>query len=192
MTAFTSPRERRLWSWALAVLIAILAGAVFAGSLVDAIGSTAVLGIAFATGLLLALVAGLGIALDHRASAKLWVGLAIGAAYLMIGVRAGVPALERTHLFEYGLLAVLLYEAMIERGANGAGVRFPGALVIVLTAGLGWVDEAIQALVPGRVYDLRDVAVNAIAAVVAVTAVAALRWSQGVWVRRRARERSDS
>lgn len=167
------------------MLVAIFAAALFAGSLVDAVGSTILPGIAFGVGLLLALTAGIGIALGRPSTTRLWVGLAVASACLMIGVRAGVPTLERTHLFEYGLLAVLLYEAMNERRANGAGVRFPGPLVIVVTAGLGWLDEAVQGFVPGRVYDLRDVAVNAIAAAGAVTAIAALRWGQGVWQRRR-------
>lgn len=51
------------------------------------------------------------------------------------------------------------------------------------TALLGWCDEGIQAILPGRVYDLRDVGINALAGFMAVTASLALararRWRAG-------------
>lgn len=178
MAWFTSTRERRLWGWALAVLAAIQAAAVFAGALVEAIGSAALLGAAFAAGFALAIAAGVGIALGRRPPAEAWVALGVAATFLMIPVRSGVPALERTHLFEYGLLAVLIYEALTERKAKAGAAHLPAVTAIVAAALLGWMDEALQGLVPGRVYDLRDVALNALAALVAVTAVAGLRWGR--------------
>ena len=39
---------------------------------------------------------------------------------------------------------------------------------------LGWLDEGIQWLLPNRVYDIRDVGFNALAAVMAVGASLAL------------------
>jgi VanZ like family len=178
MARITSTRERRLWAWALAVVTAIFSAAVFAGSLVDVIGAEKILAIAFASGLVLAIAAVVGLALGRQPRAEGWVALGVAATYLMIGVRAGVPALERTHLFEYGILAVLLYEAMVERKANGAAVIAPWVFAVVGAALLGWVDEAVQSFVPDRVYDTRDVVVNAVAALIAVSAVATLRWGR--------------
>jgi MFS family permease len=178
MPTFTSTRERRLWTATLALLLGIGTAAVFAGRLVDRFGSEVLLGVAFGLGFLLTIAAVLGIGAGRRLRAEAWVTLGVAAVYLMIPVRSGVPAVERTHLFEYGLLAVLLYEALGERRANGAGFRFPGIAAIALATLCGWLDEALQGLVPTRVYDLRDVFINALAAVIAVAAIATLRWGR--------------
>lgn len=175
MARFTSTRERRFWAWALAVLIAIYASAVFAGSLVNLIRSQTLLGIAFAAGLAVGAVAVMGLALWGRPRAEIWVAAGVIAVYGMIPVRSGLTAVERTHLFEYGLLSAVLYEALTERKENGAGVRLPGFLAILAATSFGWLDEALQALVPTRVYDVRDVGINAIAAIITVATVAAVR-----------------
>jgi len=50
-----------------------------------------------------------------------------------------------------------------------------------LTAAVGWIDEGVQHLLPNRVYDLRDVALNAAAGLLAISIVAlahAVRRSQ--------------
>lgn len=175
MTTFTSARERRLWMAAGVVLVAIYASAVFAESLVRAIGASGYPGIVFAAGFVLAIATVAGIAVGRRPRAEAWVAAGVATAYLMVPVRAGVSAVERTHLFEYGLLAVLLHEALDERRRNGARVRVPALAAIAAAALFPWLDEAVQALMPSRVYDLRDVLVNALAAVVAVGALALVR-----------------
>ena len=45
------------------------------------------------------------------------------------------------------------------------------------SAALGWTDEGIQAFLPNRVYDLRDVGFNALAGAMAVAATVVLRWA---------------
>jgi hypothetical protein len=176
MTWFTTIRERRLWTGALAILIAIMASAVFAGSLVDFLRSQALLGVAFTAGFALAATTIVAIAVRGPQSAEIWIVPGVLAAIAMIPVRSGVPAPERTHLFEYGLLAVVLYEALTERRSHGAAVPSPGLSAVCAASILGWLDEVVQAFVPGRIYDTRDVGVNALAALLAVTAVAATRW----------------
>lgn len=178
MTWFTSARERQLWTWVLAILAAISASAVFAGSLVDVLGSQALLGVAFAAGFALAVAAVVGIGVRGPQQARVWVAVGVLAAVAMIPVRSGISALERTHVFEYGLFAVLLYEALAERTSHGARLPLPGLVAICIASLLGWLDEAVQALVPNRVYDLRDVVTNALAAGVAVSAVALIRWGR--------------
>lgn len=59
------------------------------------------------------------------------------------------------------------------RGAD-LGVLAPAVLAVVFAALLGTVDELLQLAVPSRVFDPADVAVNAVAAVLAVTAKVAL------------------
>lgn len=165
-----------MWGWALAVLVAVYAAAALAGSLVDLIGTEALIAVAFTVGFGLSVAAVVGLALARRSRSGIWVALGVAAAYMMIPVRSGLPTLERTHLFEYGLLAVLLYEAMSERRANGGLPPLPGLAAILAATMLGWMDETVQGLIPTRVYDVRDVLVNALAATVAVGAAATLRW----------------
>lgn len=98
--------------------------------------------------------------------------------YLVLLVVMG-RAEERLHLVEYGLVAAFIYRALMERRVHGAAPRIPPAFgAVLLTAGFGWLDEAIQAVLPSRVYDLRDVAFNAAAGLLTVTATMALAWAR--------------
>lgn len=80
---------------------------------------------------------------------------------------------EKLHFLEYGAVGVLsFFSAPIAL----AGLRrFAFAAVFTLAA--GWTDEGIQALLPNRYYDLRDVGFNALAGVMALCAFAVIRWS---------------
>ena len=83
---------------------------------------------------------------------------------------------ERTHLMEYGVVGVFIYEALTERASQGRRVPVPVLLAILATTLVGALDEGIQAILPSRVFDPLDVLFNFLAAVMAVTASAALRW----------------
>jgi hypothetical protein len=91
---------------------------------------------------------------------------------------------EKLHFFEYGLLAGLVYAAMLERAgrrrttAKGPRSWWPAPAAVILTSVLGWGDEGIQAILPNRVYELRDVGLNVAAALIAVGAMAAWRWAE--------------
>lgn len=61
---------------------------------------------------------------------------------------------ERVHLIEYGIVAVLFEAVFRER-------RLLKAFLATIAA--GWFDECLQALIPSRHYDLRDVGFNALA-----------------------------
>ncbi len=101
--------------------------------------------------------------------------MAVGimAVYLWAIVRIESPE-ERTHLIEYSLVAILIYQALIESKSNGRKVPSLAVLAIVVTALLGWLDEGFQAILPNRVYDIRDVGFNALAGLMAVIASLAL------------------
>lgn len=175
MTGFTSDRERRLWGWTVAVVAAVYASAGFAGTLAGVLRQRGLLEAAFALAFLCVVVAVVGSALRRRPGGReVWVALGVTAVFGMVLVRLGVGPEERTHLFEYGLVGVLVHQALEERRGNGARVPVPPVLAVVLTAALGWIDEGIQALLPDRVYDLRDVGVNALAGCMAVAAAMAV------------------
>jgi VanZ family protein len=80
--------------------------------------------------------------------------------------------LERTHLPEYGVAAWLSWRA-IHPLVPGAFASYAAAAVLATT--IGYVDELIQWLLPNRVYDLRDVGMNALGAVLGTLLLAALR-----------------
>ena len=182
---FASPRERRLWGYALAVQVAIWAALGLAGRLAETLRDYGFLAPAFGLGFLLVIVSVAGISLGSRPRGReIWVLLGIAAVYGMVVVRMGVSWEERTHVFEYGLVALFVHAALVERRARGRRVPAPAVLAVLVTAALGWLDEGIQALLPGRVYDLRDVGFNALAGVMAVSAGSLLGWV------RRWRERS--
>ncbi len=82
---------------------------------------------------------------------------------------------ERTHLMEYGVVGVFVHEALTERASQGRRVPVPAALLAILATTLvGALDEGIQAILPSRVFDPVDMLFNLLAAVMAVTASAAL------------------
>jgi len=49
---------------------------------------------------------------------------------------------------------------------------------VAVTAILGWLDEGIQAILPNRVYDVRDVGFNALAGLMAIAASLGLAWAR--------------
>jgi VanZ family protein len=85
---------------------------------------------------------------------------------------------ERSHLIEYSVVAVFIYEALIERKSNGERVPYPAILAIILTSLIGFLDECIQLLMPSRVFDLQDILFNTLAAVFAVIAIQVLAWTR--------------
>ncbi len=179
MFAFTSARERRFWFWALAVTVAIYSTLGLAGALAEVLRERDLLGVAFGVGFLLVVAAIVLSALKTRPGRReVWIALGVAAVYGMVVVRMGIGPAERTHLFEYGLLAVLIHQALSERAKHGRGFGSPAVLAITATALLGWLDEGIQALLPNRVYDLRDVGINALAGLMAIVASLVLARAQ--------------
>ena len=80
--------------------------------------------------------------------------------------------LERTHLPEYGIAACLAWWAL----APSVPAVVPGYVAAAgLAAAIGYGDELLQRVVPGRVYDLRDVGMNAVGAVLGTLVLAAAR-----------------
>jgi len=176
MPLYTSDRERRLWLWTLAVVAAIYSTLALAGTLAGFLREHHLLEVSFVLGLLLLVVAIAGQSLKRRpSSSEIWVALGVTGVYLMAYLRIESPE-ERTHLFEYGLVAVLIYEALTERLRHGRRVPSPAFLAVLVTVFLGWLDEGIQAILPNRFYDIRDVGFNALAAFMAIAASLTLAW----------------
>ena len=174
MRFFTSHRERRLWISTIVVMIAIYSTMGPVGGLVTELRTRNLLRLTMA--LILILVLGI-LAWRWLRSRPDWdeVGVVLGitAVYLIAWVRIPIPE-ERTHLIEYGLVALLLHQILLERQRNGRLVPLPAVTAILLTALLGLLDELVQAMLPYRVYDIRDVGFNALAGLMAIGASLAI------------------
>jgi VanZ family protein len=189
MSLFTSNRERRLWFWTLAVVVAIYSTLGLAGTLAEAMRDRNLVNNSMFTGFLVVVAAIIGSALRRRPGwREIWVTLGVMAVYGMAFLRMGTSPVERTHLIEYGLVAVLIYQALVERRRGGRRVPIPAVLAVTLTVLLGWVDECIQWVLPNRVYDIVDVGFNALAGLMAIAATLALAWARATggrwWVNR--------
>ncbi len=99
--------------------------------------------------------------------------LAAGGAAFFYAVRSVSPPEVQLHFVEYGVLGGLFWGAWTERGA-----RFAPLWATAATTACGWLDEAIQYLLPNRFYDLADVAINAVAGALAATVLSVLRWTR--------------
>jgi hypothetical protein len=94
----------------------------------------------------------------------------LGYALALLWLRA--IRLERVHLPEYGIAAALAWWALVPSMGDRASAYVAAAAVAAL---VGWGDELVQAVTPGRVYDLRDVAANAVGATLGALVIAAWR-----------------
>ena len=175
---FTSPRERRLWTWTAVVVFGIYSSLglarTLAGQLRDRDLVDGVFVLAFGT--MVVAVAAVGLR-ARPGGLELGVFLGVVAVYLMVFARMGIPE-ERTHLFEYGIVTVLIHEALRERSRNGRRLRTPGLVAIGIGSALGAFDELIQGVLPTRVFDPVDLGFNLLAAVMAVAASSSLRWAR--------------
>jgi len=174
MPLFTSARERRLWFWTLAVIGAIYATLGPAGAVAIDLRERNLLRLSFAVVALLVVLAFLWQWRSKRPGwSEIGVAMGVAVAYGWTFLRIANPA-ERTHLIEYGIVAALMYQALLERSRGGQHVPKPAVLVVVVTAVLGLLDEGIQALVPSRVFDWNDVFFNALAGFMVIVARLAL------------------
>jgi len=171
---FSSARERRLWTALLIVLAAIYATLAHAPAIAAMLRERNSLTVTiFLVSLWSLVVIAIFFIRGRPGRAEIAVGIGILIVYLMAWLRIGIATPEeRTHLFEYSLVAALVHEALLERRANGRRVPAPALLALIISVLLGWLDEGIQSLLPNRVYDNIDVLFNALAA----TMIIGSRW----------------
>ena len=177
MSLFASARERRLWLWTLVVVVTIFATLGLTGALAEELRDRGLSTAGFALAMLLVGVTVLTQGLRTRPRGlEIAVALGVAVVYLMVLVRMALE--ERTHLIEYGVVAVLILEALRERSSHGRRVPLPALLAILATALIGTLDECIQAFIPSRVFDVQDIVFNTLAAVMAVATSLALGWAR--------------
>lgn len=174
-----SAAERRAWRLALGYLGLIYLSLYPLQFALDFLRAHGVLRLTLALAFLALAGAVAALAAREGAGPREWATLAAaGALYAGLGATMEIVQ-ERAHLAEYGLLALLFRAALEARAAaahaaGSARARLgPATGAWLLAAAAGWSDELVQAVLPNRVYDLRDVAFNAGAAGLALGAAAA-------------------
>ena len=97
----------------------------------------------------------------------LWL-LGISGVFIVYTIQLRKNPEEAMHFVQYGLLAILVYRALTHRIADN-GIYIVAALI---TAAIGISDEAIQWLTPKRVWGLKDIWLDTMAAALALLALA--------------------
>ncbi|NJN44678.1 MAG: hypothetical protein HC806_08155 [Anaerolineae bacterium] len=129
MFLFTSKREQRLWVWTLVVVAAIYSSLGLTATLTETLLEAGMFTNAFITAFFLMLIAVLTQGLRVRPrGVEIGVSIGIAAVYLMVFVRMGI--VERTHLFEYSVVATLIYEALKSGPARDDAVRVPALIAV--------------------------------------------------------------
>ncbi len=177
MTLFTSSREKRLWLYALLALTAIFTTLLIGRPFQQMIYTPAIQLSLFLTGMVLTLATILAHGLKvqpGKAEWAIWLGLA--AVYLMFVFRIGAP--ERSHLMEYGVLAIFIHQAMEERFRHKNKLLLPGLIAFVIACTVGTLDESAQMFLPNRVFDPEDILFNCLAAGMAIGTGMVLQWAR--------------
>ena len=161
------------------MVIAIYSTLGLAATLAGFLQETGLIEVTFVLGFALVLVTILTQGLKTRPRGiEIGIGLGVAAAYLMVIVRMAIPAAERTHLIEYGVVALFIHAALSERASQGRRVPYPALLAVIATSLVGILDELIQAILPSRVFDPRDILFNFLAGLMAVLASVILDWAR--------------
>ena len=178
MLLFASKRERRLWAWTLAVVATIYSTLGLARTLAGSWGDSTLGAGLFALCCVMILATVLTRGFKSRpGGAEVGVAVGIAAVYLLVLARMSSPT-ERSHLIEYGVVALLIHEALTERVSQGRRVPAAALLAVSLAILLGVIDEFIQLYLPSRVFDPVDILFNVLAAVMAIAASSALSWAR--------------
>ena len=126
-------------------------------------------GLVAVTAVLLALAS---LALVARASAHSWRSIRMGP-WVAIGTLGAATwaiacqkPVEGVHIVQYGGLALLATRAL--QGALGRVPAYGASLL--LTVCVSWTSEMLQAIAPGRVYDLRDVLLDGLSGMLGLMA----------------------
>ena len=187
---FYSLRERTLWWCVASVIAALVVSMGTAQIFASELRSRELLDATFSVGMLLVVLTVVTQGLHSRPRGlELALGFGLVAAYLFVFARLLTPE-ARSHLIEYSILAIFIYEALIERKNSGGSVQHAAALAIVASSIIGVLDECAQWLLPHRVFDPFDMLFNFLASLSAVTAsviLSLIRRSSAVATERRDR-----
>lgn len=167
MGFFTSVREKKMWFYAFLTFATIMLTLVLGQPLINLFENQDVQAIIFVMAMLLVLVTIITHGLKPQTKGKeLFLLIGMSAVYLMFFLRLGLA--ERSHLIEYSVLTIFIYEALTERSRNKSPIKYIGIISFVMASGIGVLDECLQIFIPNRVFDVQDIIFNAMASSVAI------------------------
>lgn len=171
-----SDRERRLWIIVFIAMTVIYSTVGLALKIAKYLEDNDLQAVFFVLGMVLvgATIVTQGLKV-RPGGTEIIVSLGLFAVFFMAGTRITLLE-ERSHLIEYSVVALFIFEALKERKSNGSDVPLPGLIAILVTSLFGIIDEVIQAVTPKRVFDPQDIFFNTSAAVFAVIASLILSW----------------
>ena len=137
MSLFSSAKERRLWAWTLAVVVAIYSTLGLARTLAGVLRDRDLIAASFALGMLLVAATIVALALKTRpGGVEIGVALGVACSYFMVLFRMAVPE-ERSHLIEYSV--VTAHDAPIlnltNLGFSFRNIRQPRVLTSLQSTG---------------------------------------------------------
>ena len=178
MDIFTSSREKRLWIYTSLVLVAIILTLIFGGEIVSKMNPDLQGALFFYAMIAIAatvILHGL-IIRPKKAEITIWFGLS--AVYIMMYSRLGFA--ERSHLFEYSILAIFIHKLIIERKRNGKKIPRSALIAFLSTFVIGVLDESMQLFIPNRIFDPIDILFNGFAAFMAIGTSMVILWGQKI------------
>lgn len=141
MSFFSTRRERRLWLWTLAVVVAIYSTLGLARKLSDLLGDTGLGAGFFILGCLLVVATVVTQGLKTRPSGtEIVVALGVLTSYLLVFVRMAIPT-ERSHMIEYGVVDECIQAFLPNRVFDPTDMLFntlAAVMAIVASAALAW------------------------------------------------------
>lgn len=179
----TGGRERLYWWSSLALVVLIYSTLYFVRIPAEFLRERGLLGPSVAAAFALALAPIAWGLWRRRPGWRETLILASAGALLLAAMSFAELPEEKLHFLEYGLLGGLLFQATKLRSLRLGRAGSRGLLGAALLAGLlaalaGWADEGIQAVLPNRYYDVRDIAFNVTASSIAVAAMLAASWAR--------------
>ncbi len=175
---FVSKRERRLWTMTLLLILVIYSTLGIVREWLEILEASGWgFGIfLFGCGLILVFVVSQGLRVIPN-----WkeVAVAFGIGLIYSLTLASIENVEeRIHVIMYGVVALLIHAALLERSAQAQRISASFMIAIGITVGLGTIDELLQLLMPNRVFDVGDIMFDALASVMAILSNASLRWAR--------------
>ncbi|MGN8225146.1 VanZ family protein [Gracilimonas sp. BCB1] len=163
LNKFTS-REIRFLIAAVVVSLLILSTSLGAPVIAAWLRAENLLGFVFIFAFVLTLVSLGALAWDAKiGKVEIGIILSILAVFVFAAVRMNIPE-ERSHLVEYAIVSALFFEALISRQPLMTIIK-AATFAVIIASFVGLLDEMLQYLVPGRVFDMRDLLFNVGAAI---------------------------
>ena len=159
----------RPWVWLAVYVVLVYAGVPFTPALAAALGASAwnrgavdVLVLAAAVALVCLVRRSHG---RRSGAARVGPWLVIGGLYAGVWTWLCQQPIEAAHLAQYGLMGALARVAL--QGTFSPPLAYGGS--VLFTAAASWGNELVQSMIPSRVYDVRDVMLDVIAAMLGLT-----------------------